>query len=317
MADNVAITPGVGVSVATDDCGAGGHAQIVKLAISTDGSATAIPANAADGLLVNLGTNNDVTVTGVSTAAKQDTIIGHLDGVEGLLTTIDADTGTAAGLLATIDADTSALAGAVSGTEVQVDIVAALPAGTNAIGKLAANSGVDIGDVDVTSLTGGTIAHDAADSGNPIKVGGRAALTLSDDTMVANGDRADLVTDADSALIVRPGFPLGDLISERVTNTDGNSTALTNFGATASTRNYVTAIVVYNSSATAGTIDFRDGTAGSVLFTVPIPATGGCVIANGGMPLFKTSANTALAFDVSGALSTVTISLSGFKSKVV
>ena len=28
----------------------------------------------------------------------------------------------------------------------------ALPAGTNAIGKLAANSGVDIGDVDVTSL---------------------------------------------------------------------------------------------------------------------------------------------------------------------
>lgn len=33
-----------------------------------------------------------------------------------------------------------------------VDIASALPAGTNAIGKLAANSGVDIGDVDVTSL---------------------------------------------------------------------------------------------------------------------------------------------------------------------
>lgn len=35
-----------------------------------------------------------------------------------------------------------------------VDVVTlpALPAGTNAIGKLAANSGVDIGDVDVTSL---------------------------------------------------------------------------------------------------------------------------------------------------------------------
>lgn len=37
-------------------------------------------------------------------------------------------------------------------TEMQVDIVGALPAGTNAIGKLAANSGVDIGDVDVISL---------------------------------------------------------------------------------------------------------------------------------------------------------------------
>lgn len=32
----------------------------------------------------------------------------------------------------------------------------ALPAGTNAIGKLAANSGVDIGDVDVTSIAAGT-----------------------------------------------------------------------------------------------------------------------------------------------------------------
>ena len=34
----------------------------------------------------------------------------------------------------------------------KVQIPSALPAGTNAIGKLAANSGVDIGDVDVTSL---------------------------------------------------------------------------------------------------------------------------------------------------------------------
>lgn len=37
-------------------------------------------------------------------------------------------------------------------TEVQVDIVGSLPAGTNGIGKLTANSGVDIGDVDVTSI---------------------------------------------------------------------------------------------------------------------------------------------------------------------
>lgn len=57
----------------------------------------------ADGLLVNLGSNNDVTVSGVSTAAKQDTIIGHLDGVEALLTTIDADTGNIATSTASID----------------------------------------------------------------------------------------------------------------------------------------------------------------------------------------------------------------------
>jgi hypothetical protein len=37
-----------------------------------------------------------------------------------------------------------------------VDIASALPAGTNAIGKLAANSGVDIGDVDILSIAAGT-----------------------------------------------------------------------------------------------------------------------------------------------------------------
>lgn len=80
-----------------------------------------------------------------------------------------------AALLGTIDADTSALAGTVGGSELQVDVVGALPAGTNAIGKLAANSGVDIGDVDVTSIVPGTgasnlgkaedAAHASADVG--------------------------------------------------------------------------------------------------------------------------------------------------------
>lgn len=70
----------------------------------------------ADGLLVNLGSNNDVTVSGVSTSAKQDTIIGHLDGVEGILTTIDGDTGN-------ISTKIDTLAGAVSGNEVQVDVL--------------------------------------------------------------------------------------------------------------------------------------------------------------------------------------------------
>ena len=48
---------------------------------------------------------------------------------------------------------------AISGSEMQVDVVGALPAGTNAIGKLSANSGVDIGDVDVTSSVSATLDH--------------------------------------------------------------------------------------------------------------------------------------------------------------
>lgn len=69
MADNVQITAGSGTTIATDDAGVGGHVQLVKLAISTDGSATLISAD-SDGLLVNLGTNNDVTISGTVTVGS-------------------------------------------------------------------------------------------------------------------------------------------------------------------------------------------------------------------------------------------------------
>jgi hypothetical protein len=99
-----------------------------------------------------------------------------------------------------------------------------------------------------------------------------------------------------------------------LTNTDGASTASTVFGATAGTRNFITTISVHNSSGTAGFIDFRDGTAGTVLFTMALPAGGGA-ICNFPVPLRQTTANTAFAYDVSAALTTVYISLVGFKSK--
>lgn len=78
--------------------------------------------DSTDGLLVNLGANNDVAVTssalptGAATSANQATIIGHIDGVEGILTTIDADTGN-------ISTKIDTLAGTVSGTEIQVDVL--------------------------------------------------------------------------------------------------------------------------------------------------------------------------------------------------
>jgi len=167
-----------------------------------------------------------------------------------------------------------------------------------------------------TTLTGGGVAHDSGDSGNPVKIGAKASATLSDDTMVANADRTDLTSDLDGAIYVRE-IPLGDLITEALSNTDGASTASTNFGATASTRNYITNITAFrtDTATTMAYIDIRDGTAGSVLYRIPLPPSGGVTINNGGAPLFYTTANTALAYDVSSALTTVYISLTGFKSK--
>lgn len=168
----------------------------------------------------------------------------------------------------------------------------------------------------VSTLTGGGVAHDGGDSGNPIKIGLKAKSSLSGVTLVSADDRTDAFADLDGAQITKLNAPNGDLKSEAVSNTDGASTAFSNFGAVASTRNYITAITAFRSDA--GTslayVDFRDGTGGSVLWRMPLPPNGGSVITSA-VPLFKTSANTALAFDVSSALSTVYINVSGFQSK--
>ena len=166
----------------------------------------------------------------------------------------------------------------------------------------------------LSTAPAGNVAHDAADSGNPVKIGLKAESSPKGITLVADGDRTDAYADLDGIQITKIGTANGDLISERIADTGGTSTAFTNFSAVASTRNYVTAIAVFNSSAGACYVDFRDGTGGSVLWTMYCPAGGGSVITSA-IPLFKTTANTALAYDVSGATTTCYINVSGYQSK--
>jgi hypothetical protein len=160
----------------------------------------------------------------------------------------------------------------------------------------------------------GHVAHDAADSGNPLKIGTRAVGSLDDATMVAAADRADALSDLDGVMLMKPFCPFADILAERISNTNGTSTAFTVFGAVASTRNYITTLVVFNDSTTNGYVDIRDGTAGTVLLTLPLPAKGGSVF-QPTLPLRQPTANTALAYDVSAALTTVYISAIGFQSK--
>lgn len=108
---------------------------------------------------------------------------------------------------------------------------------------------------------------------------------------------------------------LDDILVQRVTDTSGNETALTNFPAVTGMRNYITSITAYNSSATAGTIDLKDGASGAVFHTIPIPAGGGAAYGFGLCPLKQPTKGTALYFDVSGALTTVTLSLVGFRAR--
>lgn len=141
-------------------------------------------------------TSKHLLVGGVYQSAPHTVTDGDVSpalmDVNGRLIVAATDNG---GTLTVDNAGLTALNGAISGTEVQVDVVAALPAGTNAIGKLAANSGVDIGDVDVTSVvpgTGATNLGKAEDGGHTSGDVGVMALGVRNDTPNAALSGTDL-----------------------------------------------------------------------------------------------------------------------------
>lgn len=320
MADTaIAITAGSGTNVDTrTEATNGNHRQVVVLGDPSTNAGVA-PVDATAGLKVDLGADNDVTVTGSLTTVSTVTNLSQLGGAA-----VPIGAGTeAAAIRVTLPTNGTGIVG--------------LAAGTNGIGKLTSNSGVTIGAVEiaaaqtlanvttvgtvttVSTLTGGGIAHDSADSGNPIKIGAKAETSPKGITLVADADRTDLYADADGLLMAKLNTSGADVVSERVSNTDGASTAFTNFSAVANTKNYITGFNVFRTDA--GTtpiyVDFRDGTSGSILWSAVIPPNGGSNNpAYCGPALFKTSANTALAYDVSAATTTVYISVTGYQSKV-
>jgi len=118
MADNITLNTGSGGALLRTDDDGTAHWQYVKLAYGADNTQTIVGSTSSNPLPVALSDTDNAVLDSIVT-------------------------------------NTTGLAGCVGGSELQVDIVGALPAGTNAIGKLAANSGVDIGDVDVTSISAG------------------------------------------------------------------------------------------------------------------------------------------------------------------
>lgn len=168
----------------------------------------------ADGLLVNLGANNDVTVSGVSTSANQTTIIGHLDGVEGLLTTIDTDTGNIATSVASIDTKTPALGQALAASSVPVVLTAAQlttltpPAAITGFAT-AANQTTIIGHLDgveglLTTIDADTgsilLAVDGLEASNSAI---QTAVELIDDTVKVLG--TDTYTETTSKAVIIGG----------------------------------------------------------------------------------------------------------------
>lgn len=76
MADGVPYTSDPSVIVATDYCGSAGHVELIKLAVSSNGDATPLPADPTYGLAVDvkrltgsLSLSGSVTITGLSTVS--------------------------------------------------------------------------------------------------------------------------------------------------------------------------------------------------------------------------------------------------------
>ena len=158
----------VNIDLAGSDAPTGGGVESGALRVTL--------ANDSTGVISIDDGGNTITVDGTVTANLGTTDNAVLDAIAASLALLDNSI--------------------ASGNELQVDVVASLPAGTNAIGKLSANSGVDIGDVDITSIAAGDnnignvdivtlpastntlevvgdAAEDAAVAGNPVLVGGR------------------------------------------------------------------------------------------------------------------------------------------------
>lgn len=98
MADNIAVTAGSGTTVHADEYTHGtlgsGKTQLVKLVDGTLDSDEAIPGDSTNGLLVNLGSNNDVTLATLPDTAAGDLAAQTTDlaAIEVLQTTIAGDT---------------------------------------------------------------------------------------------------------------------------------------------------------------------------------------------------------------------------------
>ena len=221
----------------------------------TDGDYVPFQMNADGALYVDIANGGqldtiidalETTLTAIETDAA---------AIEVLLTAANVDHAANEALLTTIDADTGAIKtavelidNAIDGSQMQVDVVAisaqsdgtyigdikfgeSLPAGSAAIGKLAANDGVDIGDVDVTSVTTGHAAANLGkreDDAHANQDVGVMALAVRNDDVAAigaaDGDYAPLQVNAAGSLYTTDAT--GEAGSILVTGTSAVTTGI-------------------------------------------------------------------------------------------
>lgn len=180
---------------------------------------------------------------------------------------------------------------------------------TNGTGTLATVSTVTT----LTTLTGGGVAHDGVDSGNPIKIGARA--TNAEIAAVANNDRSDLVTTLTGKLITFPFTNPENIVSGVTSAMTGTTSTSVIAAPAAGLRNYITQITVGNSHATVGTfVNIQDGSGGTTIWTIPAAAVYGGATINFDPPLRQPTTATALYCACVTTGSNTIVAANGFKA---
>lgn len=289
MADNVAITAGSGTSIATDEVtGTLEHVQIVKLAVSADGSRTALTADNTNGLLVDVSrVVGDVTVINDPATPIAAQIGDGTSTVSVGTSYADAESNTGNHI------DVSARVSVFNGTSwdrVRGDTtngllvnVSAIDPGTGAtsLGKAedaphtTGDTGVMVlgvrndnhvgragtdGDYVPIALDGhGCVyvrgaGHDDPDIDGPVKIGARAIAHGANPTAVAADDRTDIFANRHGILFTLTGHPNTITRSVHITDANGAQTDASMVGTIATgTKVVVTAISVTVDSATTAT----------------------------------------------------------------
>lgn len=256
MADTITI-PATGSGsatpvVATDDAGAAGHVQVVKLAIATDGSATFIPADATAGLLCDpsddaLRDNGKVDVASLD---QYTPVSGRLP-VDGSGVTLTV------GSHAVTNAGTFAVQAAQSGTWI-----------------------VQPGNTQNTTpwAVAGIIAHDGANTSanNPAVAGAEAIAHGTNPTAVAAADVTKVYANRAGIPFVIAGHPNIITLEAAYAAAAQTDTAIVTVGAGA--KIVVTQIQVVADEANTVGVGFRVG-----FGTANTPTTTGVVLTHPGL----------------------------------
>lgn len=161
------------------------------------------------------------------------------------------------------------------------------------------------------SLTGGSVAEDAATSASPVIVGGVVRTALGPSTLVA-GDAARATMTTNGSVVVKPySVPETDWqYATPIASPITGVAAVAMKAAVATYRNYVTGFYAYNNSATASIITIQDGT--TVIWTGYLPANGSVNVT------FRTplrgTVNTAMNVVLNTTATSTFVSAQGFQA---